>query len=349
MRLVIKFFCDYINNAYNFKVVRITKEGELMKINFQSVLNLSKPSMLKNDTKVNYTPNVAFAPIKDSVSFSARGVREINVDEKTAEIVANSLSTSTSGHRATYGSDLFNKDIVELLTVGVGNYAKNKASERGTIPRVVIGGDTRVASRESLPLIKGILSGIGVDVEYITDPVPTPVLALYTQQRDPDIAILLTASHNPWEDGGYNLVTSDGAIAPPEVTKQVANEVVKAAKKGYYLLKTPENKGQIAHVRPYESYKEKIENLDLIDFDNIQDADIKIYYDDLKGTGASTFEKILRDYEIPYSHVYSGKKTGPNPTSTNLQELKDAVKNDQNRMRIGLSNDGDADRFGVID
>ena len=188
-------------------------------------MKISKLSMIKPITKINMAKSSAVSsPMNvqraDMVSFSGKyETKPVNVDIETAKFVANSLSTSTSGHRAPYGSDKFNKDVVELITVGVGKYAIDHAKAEGKKPTVLIGGDTRVATKESLPLIKDTLLKQGVDVLYIEKPVPTPVLAVAARDNNVDLAVLMTASHNPWADGGYNLVTKEGAIAPASVTK----------------------------------------------------------------------------------------------------------------------------------
>ena len=320
-----------------------------MKITFNAGLNVGKPSALKNREQFSRTNFSVSNPIQDSISFSGNIEKnDVNVDIDTAKFVANSLSTSTSGHRAVYGSKTFNPAVVELLTAGVGEYAKDIALQRGKSPIVLIGGDTRKATRNSLPLIKDVLSKQGVDVAYIKDPVPTPLLALMAKENDIDIAILLTASHNPWEDGGYNLVTNDGAIAPPSVTKKVAKNVVDIASHGNY--KTDKRKvGRVIETNPYDMYKRKIDSYGLINWDRIKNSGISIYYDGLKGTGEGVLPKMLQDYDIPVSVIDSGKKEGPNPTSGNLEELKEALRNDSSGFKIGLANDGDADRFGLVD
>lgn len=305
------------------------------------------PQDLNADNRVFYKRSF-ISPV-DAVSFSGNiETHKINVDTSTAEFVANSLSTSTSGHRAPYGSKTFNPEVVELITLGVAKYAKDKAKEKGEKPLVIIGGDTREATRKSLPLINETLTKQGVGVLYIKKPVPTPLLAQMTQEFGNDISILLTASHNPWSDGGFNLVTNEGAIAPPSVTKEVADNMINYAKQGYYTTDKTKQ-AESFEVYPYKMYKDKINSYNLIDWDKIKDSGISIYYDGLKGTGDNVFPKLLEDYGIPYNLVISGKKEGPNPTDENLSELKELVKGDISPLKIGLSNDGDADRFGVID
>ena len=287
--------------------------------------------------------------VKDRVSFTGNyKINPVNVDLEKAEYVTNSLSTSTSGHRAVYGSEDFNKEIVQLFTLGVAKYAKDKAKESGKEATVLIGGDTRKASRESLELIKNALVGQDVNVLYIDKPVPTPLHALATKDMDIDVAILLTASHNPWEDGGFNLVTKEGAIAPPEVTKEVAKNAVNYAKEGTFVSNQKSN-STVTKLFPYELYKDTINGYGLIDWEKIKDSDISIHYDALKGTGSNVLPQLLKDYGIKSDIVNSGEKEGPNPTGANLKELKENVIKDKSPLKIGLANDGDADRFGIVD
>lgn len=320
-----------------------------MKISFDAGFGAGKVLSLQNQMQNKKSDFAVSKPVFDSVSFSGNiETHKINVDPETARFVANSLSTSTSGHRAPYGSDTFNPDIVQLLTLGVAKYAKDSAAKNGTAPVVLIGGDTREATKESLPLIKDTLEKQGVNVIYIKEPVPTPLHALMTKEDGIDIAILLTASHNPWEDGGFNLVTKEGAIAPPAVTKEVAKNVVDYAERGSYTTNRAKV-GKSVETYPYEMYKNVLNSYDLIDWDAIKNAEISIYYDGLKGTGDNVFPRLLSDNNIPLTRVSSGDKEGPNPTDGNLVELKDEIKSDPSALKIGLANDGDADRFGVVD
>lgn len=318
-----------------------------MKISHVTGVNFAQKIQKANSN--SYVSRPSMVQKADNVTFKGEYVKKpINVDLETAKFVANSLSTSTSGHRAVYGSDKFNKDIVELLTVGVAKYAKDVAKQRGMTPYVIIGGDTRKATKESLPLIKDILIGQDVDVLYIDKPVPTPLLALAARENDVDIAILMTASHNPWEDGGYNLVTNNGAIAPADVTQKVANKVVETAKEGSYIENKKANPLLVKYF-PYESYKNHLDELNLIDWDTIKNADIDVYYDALQGTGENVLPELLSEYGVAVTSVNSKGHEGPNPIAKNFTVLADKVKNSNSALTIGLGTDGDADRFGVVD
>ncbi len=314
-----------------------------------SIGNFFTSQKLEESKNQNYFNYVSLKPGMDRVSFSGNiKPYPINVDVETAEFVANSLSTSTSGHRAVYGSKVFNRDVVQLMTLGVAKYAKDTARQNGKEPLVLIGGDTRKATKESLDFVKDTLINQGVNVLYIDKPVPTPLHALATKEKNIDVAILMTASHNPWEDGGYNLVTKEGAIAPPSVTKKVAENMVQYAKEGNFTVNKTQ-KGEATKFFPYEMYENTINSYNLIDWDKIANSNISIYYDALKGTGSNVFPQLLKEYKIPFNEIDSGKKEGPNPTGANLIEVKEAILKDKNNLKIGLANDGDADRFGIVD
>lgn len=298
--------------------------------------------------------NFVNSPIQaDSVSFSAKPkTQKLNVDMETATHVAKALSTSTSGYRAEYGTDKFNKDIVEVLSLGVAEYAIEAAKITGDKPVVMIGGDTRKATTEMIPFVSEVLSKKGVNVIKANKPTPTPVFAQAAKDKGIPLSILMTASHNPWSDGGYNLVTDAGAIAPPDVTEKVAEHIIANAEKGEYEIKPTKEQGKIKIEDLYPKYKKDLDALKEINIDwkAIKDANIKIYYDGLRGTGNNVFPRLLKDNGIKnLTIVDSGKKTGPNPTAANLQDLSDLVKHNRSKLVVGLANDGDADRFGVID
>lgn len=317
-----------------------------MRINPISMVALKPQFGIKKNSEVHF--NYSTSPVEDSVSFKGGlKAKAVNVPLAKAKFVANSLSTSTSGHRAEYLSENFTKDIVKLITLGVAGFATAEAAKNNKQPVVLIGGDTRVATRESLPEIKDTLLKQGVNVIEIKDPVPTPLLAMAAKEQNVDLAVLMTASHNNWKDGGYNLVTKAGAIAPAEVTKEVAKEMEKLAVIGTYA----ENEvptGTLTELDPFEMYRNNIMN-GYINWDNIAKSGLKVYYDGLNGTGNYTVPKLLESFGIPYENVKSKGQDGPNPTDGNLKMLKSEIAKSNDKLRVGLSNDGDADRFGVVD
>ncbi|MBQ9246279.1 hypothetical protein IJ182_08440 [bacterium] len=310
---------------------------------FPSLKNVQKTS--------NYTVNTNYQPKlnADTVTFSGKyEVKPVNVETEMADKIAHSYETSTAGHRAEYMGETFTPPIVNLITLGMADYVKEKAEQEGHKPTILIGGDTRQATRESLPLIRDTLAGQGIDVIHITEPVPSPLLAYAAEQNDIDLAVLMTASHNPWKDGGYNFVTDDGAIAGTDITQKIAQNIRDIAERGVYTeLKT--EKGNIKEIDPFDMYYKRISK-GIIDWDKIRDSGLTVYYDGLEGTGNYVVPKLLKKKGIPFIPVKSSGQEGPNPTEENLSLLKDTVSHsDKTGLVVGFANDGDADRFGVID
>lgn len=82
-------------------------------------------------------------------------------------------------------------------------------------PQVVIGKDTRVSGYLIEHALVAGLCSAGVDV-FIAGPLPTPGVAFLTQSRRADAGLMISASHNPFEDNGVKIFASDGYKLPDE-------------------------------------------------------------------------------------------------------------------------------------
>ncbi|WP_421726531.1 phosphoglucosamine mutase [Bauldia sp.] len=86
--------------------------------------------------------------------------------------------------------------------------------------RVVIGKDTRLSSYMiEYALTAGFLS-VGVDV-LLTGPVPTPGIAMLTRSMRCDLGVMISASHNPFDDNGIKLFGPDGAKLSDETEARI--------------------------------------------------------------------------------------------------------------------------------
>ncbi|SDB73676.1 phosphoglucosamine mutase [Belnapia rosea] len=75
--------------------------------------------------------------------------------------------------------------------------------------RVVIGKDTRLSGYMLEPALTAGFIGAGMDV-VIVGPMPTPAIALLTRSLRADLGVMVSASHNPFEDNGIKLFGPDG-------------------------------------------------------------------------------------------------------------------------------------------
>jgi phosphomannomutase len=270
----------------------------------------------------------------------------------------------TSGYRHDDDAE-FNESVIRQITSAISDYLIGEIEKKGHLLPVLIGGDTREKSRRFIPIIAEILRDKGIDVYKASTDLPSPVLA-YAAKYLKDLnlgptetlgAILMTASHNPWPYGGYNFLTPDAAVMPTSVSKQFEeNQTNPRHKTLNRMALGSQEPAQIREFDPYPLYQDHLKNGLKIDYPKIKASGLKIYYDPLYATGRRYLPRLLRDEGIELTVIHdtdqlpAGYSGMPEPTGSNLTELSELVKSDTSTpLKVGFANDGDADRFGVLD
>ncbi len=246
------------------------------------------------------------------------------------------IKFGTDGWRAIVGED-FNKENVATVTKAIGKYVYDNF---GAEKKILIGYDPRNMAKEFSTQTAEILSALGFEVLYSNKIIPTPVLAFNAKFLDA-CAIMFTASHNPPEYLGIKFIPDYAGPATSDITDElVANLGIE-----------PENfsNGKIIEYDFSPAYFEHIKSL--IDFDAIRKLKSKIIFDGLYAASIGYFDEILRTENIPFEslHMYHDINFGggmPEPKPKYLQELISKVK--EYDRAVGFANDGDSDRFGVI-
>ncbi len=116
--------------------------------------------------------------------------------------------------RRLFGTDgIRGKANTEPMTAGLGLRLGQAAGlwfTRGAHRnRVVIGKDTRLSGYMIEPALTAGFIGAGMDV-VLVGPLPTPAIALLTRSLRADLGVMISASHNPYEDNGIKLFGPDG-------------------------------------------------------------------------------------------------------------------------------------------
>src|SRR6478736_1991743 len=75
--------------------------------------------------------------------------------------------------------------------------------------RVVIGKDTRLSGYMMESAMVAGFTSVGMDV-VLVGPMPTPAVAMLTRSMRADLGVMISASHNPYEDNGIKLFGPDG-------------------------------------------------------------------------------------------------------------------------------------------
>jgi len=254
------------------------------------------------------------------------------------------IKFGTSGWRAII-ADEFTFSNVRLATEAIGRYIKRRTSS----PTLLVGYDTRFASEDFGREVARVLSSQSIRARLCSQAVPTPAVAFTIVREKLDGAINITASHNPGEYNGLKFSTPDGAPALPEVTSEIENDIVQLQESNWEFTARP-NDHLIEKIDIGPAYLRDLATK--VDFKKIRDANLKIAYDALHGSGAGYLDAILRQENIPAMVLHTNRDVyfgghHPEPAEEQLGELMTVM--DNNSLQLGLATDGDADRFGVLD
>jgi len=121
----------------------------------------------------------------------------------------------TDGIRGTVGKAPITPDFMLKLGWACGRVFTERSVVEGRCT-VIIGKDTRVSGYMFESALEAGLVAAGVDVKLL-GPMPTPAVALMTRSHNADAGIVISASHNPFEDNGIKFFSADGAKLPDEV------------------------------------------------------------------------------------------------------------------------------------
>jgi len=255
------------------------------------------------------------------------------------------IKFGTSGWRAIIAAD-FTFENVLLATAGIVELLKKSSPH----PHVIVGFDTRFQADVFAWECAEFLSSQGVRVSYCQNPVPTPTIAFEIIRRKLDGGINFTASHNPGEYCGLKFSGADGAPALPEITRRIEQNIreLQACPKIWNAW-TPKL-DLIEKIDPAPEYLKALATK--IDLPLIQKSGLRISYDPLYGTARAYLDKLLADAGIAVSTIHDFRDVlfgghPPEPAEEYLEDLRTDMKRHQSTL--GLSTDGDADRFGILD
>ncbi|MBI3367574.1 MAG: phosphoglucosamine mutase [Burkholderiales bacterium] len=118
----------------------------------------------------------------------------------------------TDGIRGAVGQAPITPDFMLLLGHAVGRVLRRAT---GTRPTVLIGKDTRISGYMIESSLEAGLASAGVDT-LLTGPLPTPGVAYLTRALRLDLGVVISASHNPYQDNGVKFFSARGEKLPDE-------------------------------------------------------------------------------------------------------------------------------------
>ena len=121
----------------------------------------------------------------------------------------------TDGIRGRANTHPMTPDVAMRVGMAVGLHYQN-----GHRQRVVIGKDTRLSGYMIETALVAGFTSVGVDV-FLLGPIPTPAVAMLTRSLRADYGVMISASHNPFDDNGSKLFGPDGYKLSDAAEKQI--------------------------------------------------------------------------------------------------------------------------------
>ena len=244
------------------------------------------------------------------------------------------IKFGTDGFRGIIADDFTFKNV-QRITGAIAAYLLEISNHK----TVLIGYDPRFMADKFAEFSAEILKNQGFNILLSSKVVPTPTIA-YAATIEPNCAgaVMFTASHNPKEYLGIKFIPNYGGPASKEITDKIIS-----------LIDTPfqkqaANQGVILKKDFSEEYFCRIE--ELIDFDAIKKSSPKFIYDGLFSASIGYFDELLKRNNIGFEAVnlYHDPNFGGN-----LPEPKAKFMKYKKQGYLTFANDGDADRYGVLD
>ncbi len=246
----------------------------------------------------------------------------------------------TDGIRGTVNESYLTADTALKLGIAAG-----KVFTRGPhIHRVVIGKDTRVSGYMLETALTSGFTSVGMDV-FLFGPIPTPAVAFLTQALRADIGVMITASHNTYEDNGFKLFGPDGYKLSDEKELEIENLMLSED-----LLNFPRSE-YIGRAKRIDDAQARYIEYAKRSFPKDKTLEnIKIVLDCANGASykvaPETFWELGAQVTV-IGNQPNGKNINLNCGSTNTDLLKKTVI--EKSADIGIALDGDADRMIVVD
>ncbi|MDI6775347.1 MAG: phosphoglucosamine mutase [Verrucomicrobiota bacterium] len=211
--------------------------------------------------------------------------------------------------------------------------------------RIVIGKDTRLSGYMLENALTAGICSMGVDV-FLVGPVPTPGIAFITQNMRADAGIVISASHNPYQDNGIKIFSRDGYKLSDELEAEIEN-----------LVST----GRINSIRPTAADVGKAYRIDdvigryIVFCKNTFPADLtldgfKLALDCANGATYKVAPIIFSElgaFVVAMHNKPNGTNINDRCGSQHVDDLRRRVL--EERASIGLAFDGDGDRLIAVD
>ena len=247
----------------------------------------------------------------------------------------------TDGIRGTVNQGNITGEKFFKFGLASSTYFKNQKKSKQI---AIIAKDTRLSGYTLEPaLVSGLVSG-GMHV-FTLGPLPTNGLAMLTKSMKANMGIMITASHNPYQDNGLKLFGPDGMKLSDKIEKKIENLI---DTKNTKQLTNPRLLGRVKRLEDGNDKYIKILKKNFPK--NFHLKGTKIVLDCANGAGYIAAPKLLKELGAKVISI-GVKPDGFNINnkcgSTFPSKVQSAVK--KHKAHVGIAFDGDADRIIMCD
>ena len=248
--------------------------------------------------------------------------------------------------RKYFGTDgirgIAGESLTADLSFKVGKALGKLLTEEKEHPKVVIGRDTRISCDMIEHALTAGLTSTGVNVMTVGT-IPTPAIAYLTKTIETDSGIMISASHNPYQDNGIKIFGPDGFKLTDEQELEIESLIDNSEKiKNASFEKIRKVYGGNELTQKYIQHIKQSITGDL--------SDIKIALDCANGATTGVAPFIFGDLEADIETIGcqpNGVNINDNVGSTKIETISEFVK--ENNVDVGFAFDGDGDRVLAVD
>ncbi len=216
---------------------------------------------------------------------------------------------------------------------------------KGHRTKIIIGKDTRISGYMLEEAMASGVCSMGADA-YLLGPLPTPGIAKMTQSQRADAGIVISASHNPFQDNGIKIFAGNGFKLPDEKEDEIEDLIINQRFKGQ--LPAPEDLGKAYRIEDAEGrYIVFLKNTFPKE---LSMEGLKIVLDCANGATYKVAPHVFWELgaDVHTIHVSpDGMNINHNCGAMHTEALAEAVLKE--KAAVGLAFDGDGDRLIAVD
>lgn len=245
----------------------------------------------------------------------------------------------TDGIRGAVGTAPITPDFMLKLGWAAGTVFAQKSGARN---KILIGKDTRISGYMFEAALEAGVTAAGVDINLL-GPMPTPAIAYLTRTLRAQAGIVISASHNSYQDNGIKFFAGDGSKLPDDIEFAIEEQLAKSIS-----TVSPKSLGKASRVtdaagRYIEFCKSRVDS-------DLQFNGMKIVVDCAHGSTYHIAPSVFQELGATVKAIGvspDGLNINENSGSTSPATLAKTVL--EEKADIGIAFDGDGDRVVMVD